>query len=453
MVAVGNLPPVGYAAVDDEVVAYRDLGGPGVALVYLGTNGSHQDLMWDEPGSAHFLHQLASLGRLITLDRRGSGLSSRGAPPTIEARVADVRAVLDATRVDDAVILGASGSTLTALAFAASHPHRCRALVLYAASARSSWAPDYPIGVPRDQTEQAIDACATTWGSGITALLYAPSLAGDEQFLDWAARHERAIATPLDACQWLEMYAETDVSDVLAHVHAPALVAIPAKAPTFVPGWARYVAERLPDARSVELDATDEWPFGDGMADFLDALEGFLHEVVEIDLVVSDANRRLATVLFTDIVDSTERLHEMGDRRWRSILESHDDLARRVVGRHGGYVVKSTGDGTLALFDGPAGAVAAAFGLLAGLDRLGLPARAGVHVGEVEERGEDIAGIAVHLASRVADLAAAGEVLVTTTVRDLVAGSGLGFEDRGSHRLKGMDQDTHVLAACPSAPD
>ncbi len=441
-----ELPPVRYTKIGGESVAYRDCGGEGAPLVYLGTNGSHQDLIWDEPGYAHFLRSLAALGRLISFDRRGSGLSSHTTKPTIEARVADIEAVLDAVVVDEAVLIASVGSSQAALAFAATHPDRCRALILYAPSARNSRADDYEIGFPLEAVQSAIDVTESLWGTGITALLYAPSLAGDPQFAAWAARTERAIATPVEAREWVEMYDESDVRDVLPHVRVPVLVATPAKGGEFAPAWSRYVAERLPDARPVEIAAQDHWPFGDGMQAFLAAISEFLAEVVHLD-VVDSADRRLAAVLFTDIVSSTEQLQAVGDRRWRAMLESHDDIAQRTVGRHGGRVVKSTGDGTMAIFDGPASAVVAALDLLAALRRFDLQARAGVHVGELEERGDDVTGIAVHLASRVAGRAAPGEVLVTTTVRDLVAGSGLRFEPRGVHELKGMREPVTLLAA------
>jgi class 3 adenylate cyclase len=443
---MAELPPVRYTRLGGETIAYRDCGGDGPTLVYLGSNGSHQDLMWDEPGYAHFLRSLNALGRLVTFDRRGSGLSSHTTKPTIEVRVADIEAVLDAVQCDAAVIVASVGSSQSALAFAATHPDRCRALALYAPTARTSAAPGYEIGFPSDEIATARDATEAVWGTGITAYLYAPSLAGDAQFVAWAARLERAIATPIEAREWVEMYEETDVRDVLPHVRVPVLVATPANAGDYVPRLSRYVADRLPDARAVELAAQDHWPFGDGMHAFVAAVGAFLGDVIDLE-VVDRADRRLAAVLFTDIVSSTEQLQAAGDRQWRALLESHDDLAQRSVTRHGGRIVKSTGDGTLAVFDGPAGAVVAALELLTALRRIDLPVRAGVHVGEVEERGDDVTGIAVHLASRVADRAAPGEVLVTTTVRDLVAGSGLQFDPRGTHDLKGMPDPVTLLAA------
>jgi class 3 adenylate cyclase len=440
------LPPVRYVNIGDESIAYRDGGGPGLPIVYAGTNGSHQDLMWDEPGYAHFLRSLASMGRLVTFDRRGTGLSSRTVKPTIEVRVEDIDRVLDATGIDQAVLVAAGGSTETALAFSAMRPDRTRALVLYSAAARSSRAPDYEIGVSADNMQEAIDGTESVWGTGITGRLYAPSLSRDRQFVEWAARTERSLATPVEARQMVEMYNESDVRDVLPLVRAPALVVTPALAGDVAPNLSRYVADHLPDGRAMEIPAQDQWPFGDGMDALLEAIAKFLADVAGLE-PVQHSNRRLAAVLFTDIVGSTERLRSLGDQRWHTTMDSHDDAAHRAVTRNGGRVVKSTGDGILAVFDGPVSAVMSAVETLRSLRRIGLSARAGVHVGELEERGDDVSGIAVTLCSRIADRATANEVLVSSTVRDLVAGSGLLFESRGSHSLKGIDGPVALLAA------
>jgi class 3 adenylate cyclase len=444
--SVGALPPVRYVNIGDESIAYRDEGGSGLPMVYAGTNGSHQDLMWDEPGYAHFLRGLAALGRLVTYDRRGTGLSSRTVKPTIEVRVEDIDRVLDATGIEQAVLIAAVGSTETALAFAAMRPGRTRALVLYAPFARQSHAPDYEIGWTADRMQVSIDGTERVWGTGITAWLYAPSLARDRDFREWAARYERSVSTPVEARRMVEMYVESDVRDVLSLVRAPALVATPVLAADPYPAMSRYVAARLADVRAVEIPARDPWPFGDGMDAFLQATSKFLVDVGELP-ALRRSNRRLAAVLFTDIVSSTERLQSLGDQRWHTTIDSHDDVAHRAVTRHGGRLVKSTGDGVLAVFDGPASAVMSAIEILRGVGRIGLSARAGVHVGELEDRGDDVSGIAVNVCSRIADQARSNEVLVSTTVRDLVAGSGLVFESRGVYGLKGFDGPVPLLAA------
>jgi class 3 adenylate cyclase len=441
-----ELAPIRYTKIADASIAYRDCGGDGPPIVYLGTNGSHQDVIWEEPGYAHFLTSLMALGRLVCFDRRGSGLSSHTSRPTIESRVADVEAVLEAVAVDAAVLIASIGSTQSALAFAATHPDRCRALVLFCPTARSSRTTGYEIGAPPELVRLAMDFVESIWGTGLTARLYTPSLAEDAQFVAWTAKYERAVATPIEARQWIQMYDETDVRDILPLVRVPTLVATPSNSEEMAVEQARYVANHLSDARAVEFPTRDQYPFGDSMSPFLAAVASFLIDVVDLGVAPS-SNRRLAAVLFTDIVSSTEQLQEVGDRQWRAMLESHDEIARQVITRSGGRVVKSTGDGTLAIFDGPASAVLAALEIVRTLRRIGLSIRAGVHVGELEERGDDITGIAVHIGSRIADRAGPGEVIVTTTVRDLVAGSGLQFESRGVHELKGIQDPVTLLAA------
>jgi class 3 adenylate cyclase len=441
-----DLPPVRYATIGNESLAYRDMGGDGPALVYLGSQGSHQDVMWEEPRYAHFLRSLAALGRLITFDRRGSGLSSHTVRPTIEFRVDDIACILDTLGLDEAVLIGACGSSQVALAFAATRPDRARALALYAPMARTTEAPGYE-GYPREAQEAVLAEVDRVWGTGITAFLYAPTFAHDAQFLSWAGKNERAIATPLEARDWIRMYNTTDVRGVLASVQAPTLVVTPTKAePPLVVTCSRYVAAHLANVRTVEIDAMDQWPFGDGMNEFLKATEDFLPSVLNISLSARP-DRRLAAVLFTDIVSSTEQLQAAGDRQWRALLDSHDEVSEQCVSRYGGRVVKSTGDGTLAVFSGPAQAVDAALDMLQALQRIGLSVRAGVHVAEIEERGDDVSGIAVHVGSRIAGAAGAGEVLVSTTVRDLVAGSGLTFTSRGERAVKGLAEPIALLAA------
>ena len=443
------LPRVQYVNIGGESIAYRDFGGDGLPIVYAGTNGSHQDLMWEEPGYAHFLRSLTELGRLVTFDRRGSGLSSRTSKPTIEVRVADIDRVLDATGVDRAVVLASTGTTESALAFGAMRPDRTQALVLYCAYARTSYAPDYDIGSDLDLVQQAIDMTESVWGTGITAHLYAPSLARDPEFVDWAARYERSLATPLEAREWVEMYNESDVRDVLPLVRAPTLVVTPERVRGQTPAMSRYVADHLMDVRAVDIEARDEWPFGDGRDALIEAMSAFLVDIGGIERAPR-SNRRLAAVLFTDLVSSTEQQRAAGDQRWRTTLDSHDDVAQRAVTRNGGRIVKSTGDGILAVFDGPISAVASAAEILRALHRIGVSARAGVHVGEIEERGDDLTGIAVTLCSRISDQAEADEILVSSTVRDLVAGSGIRFESKGAHDLKGIDEPITLLAATMS---
>jgi class 3 adenylate cyclase len=439
------LPPVRYVNIADESIAYRDHGGPGIPIVYLGGNGSHQDLIWEEPGYAHFLRSLAALGRLVSFDRRGCGLSSRTVQPTIEVRVEDLDRVLDATGVEQAVLVAAVGSTQTALAFGAMRPDRTRALVLYSASARLAHASDYEVGIPDELFHLAITGTESVWGTGFNASIYMPSLADDDQYVEWQARYERSAATPVESRQWVAMYWESDIRDVLPLVRAPTLVVTPTLADDFTVKISRYVANHLADVRAIDIEARDQYPHGDGMNAFLEATSQFLVDVGGLE-PVQRSYRRLAAVLFTDLVASTDRQRSVGDQRWATTMDSHDSIAERAVGRNRGRIIKSTGDGVLAIFDGPESAVAAAIEILQIVGRIGLMARAGVHVGELEERGDDVSGIAVTLCSRIVDHAAAEEILVSSTVKDLVAGSGLQFEERGAHRFKGLDDPVQVLA-------
>ena len=331
--------------------------------------------------------------------------ASRAVKPTIEVRVEDLDRVLGATGIDRAVVVDCTGSTQTALAFAALRPERTRAIILYSAVARQSEGEGYEFGVPDEVTELALETTESAWGTGVTASLYAPSLSDDRQFSEWSGRMERSTATPVESRQWIEMYSETNVRDILPLVHAPALVVTPALAGDPVPQLSRYVADHLVDVRSIEIPAHDQYPMGDGMGDLLDAVTDFLVEVAELDPVAP--KRRLATVLFTDLVASTEQQQSMGDQRWSTTLDSHDDAVRRAVTRNGGRVIKSTGDGVLAIFDGPASSARSAIEILRSVRRLGLS--------------------------------------------DLVAGSGLRFEPRGPVQLKGIQQPVELLAVRPDS--
>jgi class 3 adenylate cyclase len=272
-----------------------------------------------------------------------------------------------------------------------------------------------------------------------------PSLADDDQYVEWQARYERSAATPVESRQWVAMYWESDIRDVLPLVRAPTLVVTPTLADDFTVEISRYVANHLADVRAIDIEARDQYPHGDGMNAFLEATSQFLVDVGGLE-PVQRSYRRLAAVLFTDLVASTDRQRSVGDQRWATTMDSHDSIAERAVGRNRGRIIKSTGDGVLAIFDGPESAVAAAIEILQIVGRIGLMARAGVHVGELEERGDDVSGIAVTLCSRIVDHAAAEEILVSSTVKDLVAGSGLQFEERGAHRFKGLDDPVQVLA-------
>ena len=437
------VPETRYTRVDGAHVAYQVSGSGPPDLVYMGLYGSHQDLQWEEPRFAHFLRRLQSLGRLVTFDRRGTGLSDRGGAPTLEERARDIEAVLDAVGVERAALFAAGGAGQQAMLFAATRPHRCTALVLFASAARILEVDGYPIGYPPELLEQLVEASDQVYGTGVAVTMFGRSLLDDERFTQWASRYERAIASRSEARAMLQLHFESDVRPLLATISVPTLVMYRRGSEQPIGRWSEYLAEHIPGAQLVVLDGEDQWPFAGDADALVNEIERFLPDVAPVDHTV----RALTTVLFTDIVDSTAQATATGDRRWRTLLETHDDVVRTEITRHGGRAVKQTGDGFLATFDGPARAVQCALAIRDALLAVSLRTRAGLHTGEIELRGDDVSGIAVHIAARVAALAAAGEVLTTTTVRDLVVGSGIRFDDRGEHELKGLPDPVRVLSA------
>jgi class 3 adenylate cyclase len=405
--------------------------------------GSHQDVQWEEPRFAHYLRRLATIGRLVTFDRRGAGASDRlEREPTLEERVQDIHGVLDAIGIERTNVFATTGSCQPAILFAATAPERVERLVLYAVQARVLQAPDYPWGLPQNVKTFLLDSLeAGAWGTGGTSGLFAPSLREDARFVEWQGRYERAMASPASARQILNVTWSHDVRDVLASIAVPTLVLSRVGHPEGLRAGARFVAERIPRAVLQELPGIDEYPFVGESDAVVDAVEEF----VTGTRAAPASARVLTTVLFTDLVDSTARASELGDRRWRALLDSHDETVRGELRRFGGTEINTTGDGFLARFDGPARAVRCALAIRDAVAALGLEIRAGVHTGEVELRGDDVAGVAVHVAARVAAEAGPAEVLTTTTVRDLTFGSGLVYEDRGDRTLKGLDGRWRLL--------
>ena len=438
-------PPTRYARVGGDRLAYQVLGqGPPDLVLTMGAF-SNVDIAWDDPQTALFLRRLASFCRLLRFDRRGTGASDplpREPLPPWEAYAEELEAVMDAVGSERAALLVAgpdAGSM--ALSFAGTRPERTTALILADATARYLVADDYPIGLPPEAVEQMVRDAEELWGTEMITATYAPSRAGDERFLRWGARLERAIASSQVVRAQLRSLLESDMRPVLPLIQAPTLV-LNHTGFRFLPvAHGRYLAEHIPDARLVELpgDLPLWWEQPDHVA-----------ELVEEFLVGADRGveptRVLATVLFTDIVGSTRRAAELGDRRWRELLDTHDQVAGRLVGQWGGRLVKTTGDGILATFDGPGRAIGCVAALREQLGAIGIQVRAGLHAGEVELRDGDVGGIAVHIAARVMAAAGGGEILVSRTVRDLVAGSELVLEDRGSRRLKGVEGDWELFA-------
>jgi pimeloyl-ACP methyl ester carboxylesterase len=442
-------PRTRYARSGDYSVAYQVVGDGDVDLVYVPGFASHLEVFWEQPQYSRFLRRLASFSRLILIDRLGTGLSDRlppGRASTVDERMDDIREVMDAVGSERAALLGWSEGTMPCVTFAATHPDRTSALVIYGGMPRVIRADDYPIGPTPELYDAWATRLASLWGESEEILRYwAPTAVADPDARAWFLRYNRLSASPGAVAALWEALRETDVRDVLPTIAVPTLV-IHRSEDTLVPvEHGRFMAERIPGAKYVELPGTDHlWWFGD-QDDIVDEVEEFLTG----ERHAPEPDRVLATVLFTDIVGSTSRAAELGDQRWREVLERHEGIMRRQLSRHRGQQVKNTGDGFLATFDGPARAIRCARAVSDEMSELGFEIRAGLHTGECEAMDGDIGGIAVHIGARVAAMAGAGEVLVSQTVKDLVAGSGIEFEDRGSHDLKGVPGEWRLFAARP----
>jgi len=426
-----------YAKTPDGLhVAYSVLGDGPFDLVFISDWRSHVEVITEEPSAARFFERLASFSRLIWFDKRGTGLSdpvALAALPSLEDWMDDVRVVLDAVGSERAALLGSTGGGPMAILFAATHPDRTQALVLANTFARLTQADDYLSGIPAHVRDRLLPGLAEHWGTGAILTLTSPLAASDEHLRTWWGRFERLAASPGAAFAMQRAVFELDVRSVLPTLAVPTLVVHRRDLRFIRVEHGRYLAEHIPGATYVELPGGEQLFFV-GSDDLLDEIESFLtgHRRG------SEPDRVLATVLFTDIVGSTEHAVQVGDRRWRDVLDRYDAMADRQLERFRGRLIKTTGDGTLATFDGPARAVRCAFAIREAVRRLGLEVRCGLHTGEIEARGGDIGGLAVHIGQRISAGARSGEVLVSRTVVDLVAGSGIEFEDRGDHELKGV---------------
>lgn len=439
-------PATLYAKSGTINIAYQVVGTGPRDLVFVMGWVSHLDYFWEEPSLARFLNRLASFSRLILFDKRGTGLSDRVATtalPTLEERMDDVRAVMDAVGSSRAAVLGVSeGGPMCAL-FAATYPERTTALVMYGSYARRTRAPDYPWGTGEDERAQHREQIVADWGRPIGLAERAPSKIDDAKFIEWWRTYLTRSASPGAAAALATMNAQIDIRHILPAIRVPTLVLYRSGDRLLPAGAARYVTAHVPGAKLVELPGEDHLPWVGDQDAILDEIEEFLTGVRR----GPEPDRVLATVLFTDIVGSTERAATLGDRRWRDLLEAHHGLIRRELDHNRGREVDTTGDGFLAVFDGPARAVRCAAASVGAVRELGLEIRAGVHTGEVEMIGANVGGIAVHIGARVAALAQPGEVLVSSTLKDLVAGSGIAFEDRGAYVLKGVPGEWRVFAA------
>lgn len=444
-------PVTHYAKSGDVHIAYQVVGEGPLDLVWVPGWVSNVEYSWEEPLVERFLERLASFSRLILFDKRGTGLSDsvpEAQLPTLEQRMDDVRAVLDAAGSEHAAVFGASEGAVMSVLFAATFPQRTSALVIYGGFAKRTWSEDYPWAPTPQARQKYFEAIEQGWGGPVDLETLAPSAARDERFRESWATYLRRSASPRAALALAKMNTYIDVRAVLPAVHVPTLVLHRAGDIDVNVAEGRYIAEHIPGAKFVELPGDDHlWYAGDADA-VIDEVEEFLTGARH----VPDAKRILATILFTDIVQSTRTAAQVGDRRWHELLERHHALVRREIARFHGQEIKTTGDGFLAIFDGPARAVYCALALCDGIRTLGLEMRAGVHTGECEMIGDDIGGVAVHIAARVLAEANPGEVLVSRTVRDLVVGSGLHFHSRGKHELSGVPGEWELLTARSSGP-
>jgi pimeloyl-ACP methyl ester carboxylesterase/class 3 adenylate cyclase len=438
---VAREPEPRYARSGDISIAYQVVGDGPIDLVYTPGIWSNLDVMWEWPAWAQYLHGLASFSRLILFDMRGVGLSDRGpVPPTLELQMADVGAVMDAADSRQAVLFGGARGAAMTLLFAASVPERVRALVLYAPSARTVRAVDWPYGRTAEEQEHFYERFSREMGTAANLELQGPS--HDESFRLWWARFERLGASPWAWRELAGILSELDVRAVLPHIQAPTLVLHRSGDRIVDVDQGRAVSERIPNARFVELDGIDHLPFLGNS----DAIVSEVEEFVTGARPAPQRDRVLATVLFTDIVGSTERAAQMGDRRWRELLQGHHRVVREELSRFRGHEVATAGDGFLATFDGPARAIRCAVSICDRVLALGVEVRAGLHTGEVEPLEDTIAGLAVHIGARVSSFAGPSEVLVSRTVADLVVGSGIAFVDRGEQELKGVPGVWKLLA-------
>jgi class 3 adenylate cyclase/pimeloyl-ACP methyl ester carboxylesterase len=439
-----SAPRTQYARSGDVHLAYQVIGEGPRDIVLVLDWASHLEALWEQPLVAEFISSLNRFARVIWFDMRGVGLSDRVVDAAVSAEdwLEDVSAVMDASGSERATIVAHGHAVQLALLFAATHPERLDSLVLINGFARLLRSDDYPAGMPPEARDSVLAGIETDWGTGRLATVLAPSVASQPGVKDWYGRVERYAASPGTALAKMRAISELDVRRVLPLVAAPTLV-VHNRGDWFIrAGHGRYLAEHIAGAHLLERDSADHWPIGD--ADLLGAIEEF---VVGSRSEDTDVDRFLATVLFVDLAGSTERVSEIGDRSWDALLGRFETIVGRVLSDHRGELVNTAGDGLLATFDGPARGIRCAWSLRDSLKQTGLEVRSGIHTGELTRRNGGVAGIAVHIGARVSALAEPGEVLVTRTVRDLVAGSGIDFEDRGEHALKGVADRWALYAA------
>jgi class 3 adenylate cyclase len=432
-----------YANSGEVSIAYQVHGSGPIDLVLVPGFVSQVELLWEEPTVARFLRRLTSFSRLLVFDKRGQGLSDRpGRPPTLEESMDDLGAVVRAAGFEQPTLLGVSEGGPMSMLYAATHPGEVSALVLFGTFARMVETDGFAHGISDEQLDKWGSIVRRDWGGAVGLDIWAPSRIGDGEFERWWARLLRQGTSPAGAIALMDLYREMDVRAILPTVDVPTLVLHRDRDRMISVAQGRYLADRIPGARYVELPGDDHLPFAGELDRLLDEIEEFLVG----SRGASESERALATILFTDIVGSTAKAAELGDRDWRALLERHDAAVRRQLTLHRGREVKTMGDGFLATFDGPARAIRCASAVRDEVAGLGIEVRAGIHTGEVELIGDDVGGMAVNIGARIGALADPGEVLVSSTVRELVVGSGLEFEERGVEKLKGAPGEWRLFA-------
>lgn len=433
---MASMPETRYARSGDGHLAYQVVGNGPVDLVIFGALASHVERIWEDPTAARFLRRLAGFSRLIMYDKRGVGMSdpTQGGDTTFEQRLDDCRAVLDAVDCRDAVFFGISEGGALAALMASTDPARVRGIITFSGYARLIRTDDYLEGIPEDVLTRFLDRLDETWDVDLLLSLVLPSVMKDEPRRAFWHQYFRQAITPGQFRLQVEQNAAADISAALPLVQAPALVIHGVDDVWIRFGHGRYLAAHMPNARLLSLPTGDHLPYTDAGLRVADEIQEFVTGSRE----AAEPERKLATIMFSDIVDSTARASAIGDSRWLDLLQRHDDIVRRELQRFRGTEIKHTGDGFMALFDGPARGIRCARAIAEGVRGEGVPIRVGLHTGEVEMRGDDIGGIAVHIAARVAAQAGADEVLVSQSIPPLVVGSGLDFEPAGSHHLKGV---------------
>jgi pimeloyl-ACP methyl ester carboxylesterase len=443
MTTPSDTPETRFTTNGGIALAYQVIGEGPRDLLFVPGFVSHLEYGWEDPAYARFLRQLATFSRLILFDKRGTGLSERVVnPPTLEQRMDDVRAILDAASCDRAAVLGVSEGGAMAALFAATYPERVTALILYGATIKYAWAPDFPWGMTPEEHEARNRTWTENWGQPLGLDALAPSVKDDPRFRQWWGKLLRIGGSPASIATNRRMNMEIDVRGVLPSIHVPALIINRAGDRRVPVAAARYAAALIPGARFAELPGDDHlWWVGDWAA-VADEIEEFLTGARP----VAEPDRVLATVLFTDIVNSTQSAATLGDRRWADLLASHNMVVEQEVRRYRGRVIKNMGDGILATFDGPARALQAAFAIRQEVRKLGIEIRGSLHTGEIELMDEDVGGMAVHIAARVLGQAQPDGIWSTRTVKDLVVGSGFRFSEVGVFHLKGVPDEWQLFS-------